>query len=485
MPAVHVVRDYSRRLEPWAHVAGLLAVGWLVLPHGGPDLALRLLQGWMVASLALSWAILVVFLLRMVIRHMSGVDVVPANLRTASAGIWFAPAILLPANPAGVTAAVVLVMGATRLLCSASDSLDWSDGRDLKVLRTGELSMEALPRHLAPALAVSAGLQGAVCLMLLGHPNSALGLLSVSVATLTSIAIALGAWAESRPPNLPRSVMGLCLTFLLAMVAGHLLGGGGFGFGRGSGTSAFFGPPRESLSGPGPDAVAKIDARSPNAPESTPTPPPGATREILPDVRVAGPEVPGSFPGVILWPEVKPEIALVEPYPARGGAGPPALVRPFVIPFGGEYWMYRWPFARPPHYSYFRRGTPAKLAFSTTDRAALEMEALQKLDRTIRLTCCSKIEVSVVNADRAAAGVRLELVVIDNEPPYKSPLSLGTQPLRSVPQGSTPMLETLDFPVPAAPRLAQFDELKVVFHRDPQHQDHSAKVAVDRFTLLP
>jgi hypothetical protein len=480
---VRVLRHYSRRLESWAHVAGLAATAWLVLPHGGPDFGMRLLQGWIVASLALGWAILLVFLLRMVIRHMSGIDVLPTNFRHAGAAVWFAPAILLPPNPAGITAAVVLAIGATRLLCSASATADWSYAADIRVLGAGELSMDALPRHLAPALAVSAGLQGAVCLLLLDHPASAMALLSVSVATLTCIAIALGAWGGSRPPNLPRSVMGLCLTFLLAMMAGHFMGGGGFGYGRGTGTTAFFGLPRTH--NPNQDAAAKIGPDAPKPEEPVLTPPPGATGELLPEVRVAGADAPGSFPGVILWPEVKPEVALVEPYPAHGGSGPPALVRPFVIPFGGEYWMYRWPFARPPRSSFFRRGTPAKLAFSTTDRAPLEMEALQKLDRSIRLTCCSKIEVSVQNADRAAAGIRLELVVIDNQPPYKSPLSLGVQPLRGIPAPGTPMLETLDFVVPTAPRLAEFDELKVIFHRDPQHQDRSAKVAIDRFTLLP
>ena len=444
---------------------------------------MRLLQGWMVASLALCWALLLVFLLRMVVRHMNGVNVLPANFRHASAGVWYAPAILLPFNPAGITAAVVLVIGATRLLCSTSDGVDWSYS-GARVLGAGELSIDALPRHLAPALAVSAGLQGAVCLMLLGHSASAMGLLSASVAVLSAIAIALGAWGESRPPDLPRSVLGLCLTFMLAMLAGHLLGGGGFGFGRGSGTSAFFGPPGQPVPRPEADPLARIGPEKAKPPEA-PTPPPGATGEVLPDVNFAGPDVPGSFPGVILWPDVKPEITLVEPFPTRGGSGPPALARPFIIPFGGEYWMYRWPFARPPRSSYFRRGTPAKLAFSTTDRTPLEMEALQKLDRTINLNCCSKIEVSVQNADYAAAGIRLELVVIDNDPPYKSPLSLGMQPLRGVPAPGTPLLETLDYPVPVSPRLAKFDEIKVVFHRDPKHQDHSARVAVERFTLIP
>ncbi len=472
---------FRRRLEGWSHIAGLIATAWLVLPRGGHNLLQRLLQGWIVGSLALLWAMGMLLLLRMVVRHVSRVDVMPANLRAASPAVWFAPAILLPFTASGITASVVLVIGATRLLCSASDTADWSGFLDVKVLRSGELSMEALPRHLVPALAVSAGLEGALCLTLLGHSAAAVGLLSVSVAVLTSIATAVGAWAETRPADMPRGVFGLCLTFLLAMVVGQFTGGSGFGFGAGSARSAFFGPPSLAPA----DPVVAIGPVKPKPADPLPTPPPGATGEVTPNVNVSESNVPGGFPGVILWPEVQPEVALVAPYPLVRGAGAPALVRPFVIPFGGEYWMFRWPFARPPRSSYFRRGSPAKLAFSTTDRAPLQMEALQKLDRTIDLACCSQIEVAVENADRAAAGIALELIVLDTDASYKPPLSLGTARLRSAPESSTPMLETLDFRVPPAPPLAQFDEFKVVFHRDPSHQDHSCRVAVQRFTLVP
>jgi hypothetical protein len=304
-------------------------------------------------------------------------------------------------------------------------------------------------------------------------------LLSITLATFTCVAIAVGAWTESRPPNLPRSVLGLCLTFLLAMVSGHLLGGGGWGLGDGAGSSSTIASKQD-------EPVAKIGPEQPKKPEPPPVPPPGATGEVTPDPHAADIAVAGSFPGVILWPDVKPEITLVEPYPAGRTEGAPALTRPFVIPFGGEYWMFRWPFARPPRSSYFRRGSPAKLAFATTDRSSLEMEALQKLDRSISLTCCSKIEVTVQNADPAASGIGLELTVIDNEPPYKPPLSLGTAHLRSTAaSASAPMLENLDYAVPQRPALARFDEFKMIFHRDPKHQDHSSKVAIDRFILVP
>lgn len=469
--ALNSLRALPRRLEPLAHAAGLVATAWLVLPHRGPLLIQRFFGGLATATLALTWALVVVLMLRLVVSHISRAAFIPATFRTASAGVWFAPAILLPLTPWGVTASVVLVIGATRLLCTGPQASDSSPPAAGAVLGTGELSYDALSRHLAPALAASVGLQGAVVMALLGHLATAEALFSFSVAILTSVAIALGAWTESRAPNLPRSVMGLCLTFLLAMMAGRFLGNGR-GSGEGAGSDSAFG---RGQSAP----ATQLVSAPPKKPDAPPTPPPGATGEVMPDPRFSEVSVPGSFPGVILWPEVKPEVMLVDPEPVTRTFGAPTIARPFVIPFGGEYWMFRWPFSRPPRTSYFQRGSPVRLKFATTDGSSLQMQALQKLDRPISMRCCSKIQVEVQDADRAGAGIVLELIVTDTEPPYKPPLSLGTAHLR----GST--VETLDFLVPAAPPLAQFDELKVVYRRDFRHRDESSRVAIDRFLLVP
>jgi len=481
-----IPRQWTQRFEQWAPLAGLAATAWLVLPRGGHDLPVRIFQGCVVGTLALGWSAIVVVLLRLVVHHLTAAEVAPTNFRAASAGIWFAPAILLPLTPAGIGAAVVLAMGAARLLCTLTETADWTASSSRSMLETGSLALDVRPRHRIPSLAVAAGLQGAVTMMLLDHWATSAGLLSISVAILTAIAIALGAWTESRPPNLPRSVVGLGLTFLLAMGAGQYRGGGngsGWGFGAGSGTALWFGDKSSQ------DAMSGAKPSSPEAPLPSLAPPPGATGEVTPDPRFSGVDVPGSFPGVILWPEVNPQVTLVAPYPTlRAGRGP-GLQRPFVIPFGGEYWMYRWPFARPPRDSYFRRGSPAKMAFSTTDRTALKMEALEKLDRSISMSCCSRIQVVVQNADWLARATALELIAIDNDPPFKPPLSLGTARPQSAPHktGDTtvPVSETLDFPVPPEPRLAKFDELKVVYRRDGAQQAHSSRIAIERFILVP
>ena len=47
------------------------------------------------------------------------------------------------------------------------------------------------------------------------------------------------------------------------------------------------------------------------------------------------------------------------------------------------------------------------------------------------------------------------------------------------------MAETLDFAMPEAPVIEAFDEFKVVFLSDRRRMDKSARIAIDRFILVP
>jgi hypothetical protein len=186
----------------------------------------------------------------------------------------------------------------------------------------------------------------------------------------------------------------------------------------------------------------------------------------------------GGFPGVILWPEVKPYATLIAPMPQRADGLGTVEAKPMSIPFSGEYWMYRWPFARPPRTSYFQRGSPADLSFKTTDRRSLQMEARHKLAQLIALDCCSAIELAIRNTDRFPDTITLELVLIDNEHGER-PLSLGRQPVNS----STAQI--LSFHVPPSGEISAFDEFRIVFVRDRRRADQSAKVSIERFILQP
>jgi hypothetical protein len=204
-------------------------------------------------------------------------------------------------------------------------------------------------------------------------------------------------------------------------------------------------------------------------------------KDEVPPPNVGGAE--GGYPGIILWPEVRPVVLLVPPLPS--GTGRLKYSRnPLGIPFGGEYWMYRDPNRRPPLRSYFRRGSPLLGVFQTTDHRPLRMEARHKLEQPIDIRCCSEVRLLILNSDPNPAEVSIELMLLGPRQTLGSELSLGTSSIssRAGPAGA-PAQETLPFAVP--PVQYQFDEFRVVFHRSPDHSDKSALIAVDRFVLVP
>ena len=154
---------------------------------------------------------------------------------------------------------------------------------------------------------------------------------------------------------------------------------------------------------------------------------------------------------------------------------------PVGIPFSGEYWMFRWPAERPPRRSIIRRGSATELSFHTTDGARLEMEAHQKLDPPVNVHCCTRIELAIRSADQYPGTVSIELILIDTSVAINPVQSLGT-----VSAGSpSPADQVLSFVVPPVTTVRKFDEFKVVFHRSQLCADKSARIAIERFVLVP
>jgi hypothetical protein len=434
----------------------------------------------------------IAFLLHLAIQRVERVDVIGATLRTSAVAVWFAPATMLFTSLSAwsIPAALVLVVHATRLLYSQWQLVyaeEWTAPvlvpREAGLLGSGELSMAILPRHLGPALAVSFGLQSGLTAGLMRHPMLAAALLTLSVAILTVFAISAGVWTGQGRPSLPRSIFGLILTLILATglsVVG-VTGGRGWGFGSGQEgePGSIWDLFRKGRSGSADAADKKRSAQDKGAGSS--------------DYAAQKPEstanLPGSFPGVILWPEVRPVSLLVAPLPASGTRyAKPS--HPVGIPFGGEYWMYRWlMFKRPPPNSHFQRGTPSRLSFSTTDHWPLQMEAHQMLEQSIDAACCGKIQIAILNADRYPGTVSLELLLVNNQFSVSATESLGQAPVLSSPDLKAdtvaPVPETLDFMVPANGALSQFNEFQVVFRRARPRSDKSARVSIERFILVP
>jgi hypothetical protein len=389
--------------------------------------------------------------------------VVWSIFRAAAVGVWFAPACILLSqlSPASLAAALVLVIAATRLLYA-----EWTAGQPapepaptkaLGLFGGFNVKRPVLTRELLTGLAAAVALQWGVVSVWKHQPMMAGALFVLSAAIVTLFAMVSGAVENTRPPSLPRSVIGMAMTVLLA--AGLTVGGLRIASGRGDGDG--MGPPGTG-SGRGAFASAREVLRDlfgedqKGGGEVGPALPKNATVTpgIAPD---------GSFPGVILWPEIKPITRLVAP-PPRGLSTGTALARPFGIPFAGQYLLYRFPQQRPPATSILQRGSPASLSFSTVDRVRLNMDAIQKLDEPVDLSCCRAVQIEIWNADKHPGTVVLEL--------YASDRLLGAAPVNSSPdltrEPLVAVMETLEFPSAAVVAT----ELKV-------------RIAIERFVLVP
>ncbi len=441
----------------WLQAASLAATAFVVWKFSlRPQLdqnSLGMLAGraLVVTVLAAMWGAVITLVLLLAIARVERDRVWRVSLRTSAAAIWFAPATILlsASSPVYLAAAIALVFSATRLLYSQwrTAALPARADPALSVLESGGIRSGFLPRDPGMSLAAGLSVQAAVSGWLMGASLLAAALCSLAVAILTVFAASKGLLREDRP-SLPRSVFGFALTILLAvglMVTGLHRGRGG---GEGSGAEM---------------ATVKTTKDMANPP----------------NYRLAK---SGDFPGVILRPEHRPVPLLVEPTPSRSQFAHRSPDHPFSIPFDGEYWLYRWPFSSPPAGSFIYHGSPTNVSYRSTDETPLRMDAHQVLDREIDLSCCSKVEIEILNADTHPGSVVLELLVADRGARL---VSLGSQPVISHPDGSLKPVravsETLEFS--ALPM--NIDEIKVQFHRMLSRTGRSARIAINRFLLVP
>lgn len=196
----------------------------------------------------------------------------------------------------------------------------------------------------------------------------------------------------------------------------------------------------------------------------------------------------GDHTGVILLPEKQQHTTLVPPLPSM----PSDLFdakhqNPLSIPFYGAYWFFKLPDTKPPPDSYRTHGTPAEMTFFAPDSRPLIMEAHQDLGKLIDLACCREIRIEIRNADRFPGTVSVELVLVNTREKPEASVSLGSAPVTSTPGWLTdqPLKETLTFPIPARAPIRQFDELTIRFPRQRMRMNRSAKIAIDRFVLVP
>lgn len=467
-------------LRVFAQIAGLAATGWLIwfaslVPRmDRKPLAVLLGAAVEYALMAWAWSAAVTFTLFLIIPksdqgELSRKELFAIVLRTASTAVWFGPATILLSmfSPAALAAALVLVVNGTRLLAA-----EW------RPIHAGL----KLTGSVAPSMAVSCILQLGMVAILMKYPLLGAALFLMSAAMVTLLSIFAGVSEPGRIAKLPQSALGVLLTIILA--AGLTVGGLPISVNRGSRwdhtgqprpgflessrqllRALLYGEPPDNAGEASDDLATRVYKR-------------GESLDLTDD----------SYPGVILWPEVKPHTLLVAPMPAIGHSllGL-SLTNPLSIPFSGEYWMYKPPSTRPPQNSFFRRASPLLLGFMTTDHHPLFMEARHKLDQPIDLTCCAAIQIVISNADRYPGTVSLELL-LKSAGMHGAPLSLGRAAVTSIPNLGDPVVpasETLSFSVPRSASPRTFDEFLVRFHRDRMRLDRSARIAIERFVLAP
>jgi hypothetical protein len=199
-------------------------------------------------------------------------------------------------------------------------------------------------------------------------------------------------------------------------------------------------------------------------------------------VSVVGPV----FPGVKLYPEVEPHTRLVAP-PLRTTTGfGPARSDPLSIPFDGVYWFWRGPSDRPPTNSIIMHGSPSARFFRSTDGDGMSMEARQNLGFMVDPKRYGAIEILIENADPFPNTVSILLKIRDTTVPGKPLLSLGMEGV-STPAAATgaPATQMLRFRIPSAIAIGSFDELTVSYYLKGARSDRSARIAIERFRLVP
>jgi hypothetical protein len=194
----------------------------------------------------------------------------------------------------------------------------------------------------------------------------------------------------------------------------------------------------------------------------------------------------GDHTGIILLPEVERQTTLIAPLPSM----PSKLFKseksqPLTIPFYGAYWFFKPPDRKPPASSFLKHGSPIDMTFRAPDRRPLWMEAHQNLGKLIDLGCCSEIKIEIRNAEPSPSGIWIELVLINTRENPESSVSLGRVAVQSNADPDHPARETLSFLIPSQSSIDEFDEINVRFPRAPFRNFRSARIAIDRFVLIP
>ncbi len=195
----------------------------------------------------------------------------------------------------------------------------------------------------------------------------------------------------------------------------------------------------------------------------------------------------GSYQSVILWPQ-KPEKQLILP-PDLLNALP--LTQQQTIHFSGVYWYFEAPADEPGPNAHVAHGNPLDVSIHTLNPRPLIMQAQQKLAKPIRLATVRAVDVTLLNRDNDPGTLSIGVVLTDSAAlNSRSGVNLGLQALASSEPDhftvkTVPAGETLRFTIPAQSRQRRFDGITVLILPNASRMHSGARVAVDRFDLVP
>lgn len=388
---------------------------------------------------------------------------------TAAAAVWCAPlAIFLrDASEWSVLAAVILAVSMTRLF----DALVLSDEpppgvytAPRELITVPAVPANHVPVHVGAALLV----ESSIVAMASGYALLASILIALPTAVwVRRLDMAHGSNIRERvfSMRVSRRLSAASVLTVIALLP-HLL----IGFGVAGGSDWSVVRAIEVLLGYIPGHRGSVIAAGPR-------------RQAQGDRNTTG-VIPGPvFPGVILYSEPRITELVAPPVMSHTGFLGPGRTQPYVIPFRGVYWILRRPDLPPPKTSLVMRGSPVKRGFTSNDYQPLWMDAHDNLDTLIDVRCCSAIKLEVAGTDARPNDIRIELL-LENTRDRNRWMSLGVLPLTSS-VSTPPDRRTLTFAMPRHPRIQDFNRFTVRYELYGPHSNHSARVAIEDFVLVP
>jgi hypothetical protein len=209
---------------------------------------------------------------------------------------------------------------------------------------------------------------------------------------------------------------------------------------------------------PAPEAPSQVEAQATKS----------VTRMVDPGPAIGAKDQNG-VPGVVLRP--RPKRTQRPPLIVPGARLQVASGRPLVIPFTGEYQLYRTSSGELPAGSIVDPGSPLERVYGTTNGGAMDTVAVQMFEPPLDLSNCGKVMVALISAETMPLLASMQLVA------ESSVEDAGTELMGMKRE------ETLEFQVPHTGKRLLIHAIRITFQRPAIDRNKNVRVLLQRFTL--